>query len=41
MDEDEIDVGRRSLWCCWMIAAMVIFIVVAVTVAILVIQPAR
>jgi len=28
MDSDEIDVGRRSLWCCWMIAMIAAALVI-------------
>ena len=41
MDFDEIDAGRRSLWCCWIMLALFVTAVVALAAIILVGLPAR
>lgn len=35
MDFDEIDVGRRSLWCCWILLIAFVIVVFAAAITIL------
>jgi len=39
MDFDEIDVGRRSLWCCWILLALFIAAVFALAFLVLATYP--